>query len=216
MLAIAACRARHILKINQNANCVPIWYNMCKHVQGYQKNYKTMPYTRRRNHAPRNMKVAMPTNPPTNIIVKIPAPALSPVVTGFVVWPLPASSFSPALRLLLLFPPVVDVTGGPYSVPLIHGSICTLKALLALICCSIPCSPSQVPVVHRTPHVLLLLPVQEFAAPWPVACSFERISSYSDGMRRAVWASQLATRPLKRTSLLLQISRVSHSQSEMI
>lgn len=147
-----------------------------------------------------------------NRVVKIPAPALSAVVIAFKVDNLVVESVVPALGSLLLFPPVRDVTGA-YKLALGIMIRFDQKIFNALICSSRPISPSQLLVYHFTPQVLLLSPVQDAAAAALDTCSFDAIVLYVDGTIRAVKAIHPAVRPLKRISLRLQISVVSHSNS---
>lgn len=60
---------------------------------------------------PSTVKLIKPTQPAMNTTVRIPAPALSPVVMAFCLVVDEVVSFSPCVGLLVLFPPVVDVTG---------------------------------------------------------------------------------------------------------
>lgn len=147
-----------------------------------------------------------------NRAVRIPAPALSAVVIAFKVEGLSVESVDPALGSLVLFPPVRDVTGA-YALALDIMIRFDQKIFSALICSSSPISPSQLFVYHFTPQVLLLLPVQDAAAASLDVFSFGMIVLYVDGTIRAVKAIQPAVRPLKRISLRLQISVVSHSNS---
>lgn len=139
-------------------------------------------------------------------MVTIDAPTTSPVVTFVVVEELPSLSLSPAVGSLVLFPPVVDVTGAPevFS-PIIFAA----KILVTLICSSSPLQPSQVELCHTTPQLLLLCPVQVSAAATPEPWSLGIIVLYVDGTSRAVKANHMERSPLKMISLLLQTSVVS-------
>lgn len=144
----------------------------------------------------------IPIQPLTKTAVTMPAPALSAVVIAVVVVVEAVVSLSPAVGLLVLFPPVVEVTGA-VLLKLIKFAV---NIFVALICSSIPIHPSHVDLYHRTPQVPLLWPVQDAAAAWPDVWSFARMVSYVDGTSRAVNASQVEVSPLKRISLLLQFS----------
>lgn len=79
------------------------------------------------------------------------------VSAGFVL------SFIPALGSLVLFPPVVEVTGPE---DMLYGIRLAQKTLVVLIDSSRPIHPSQLLIDHRTPQVLLPYPVQASAADW--------------------------------------------------
>ena len=147
-----------------------------------------------------------------NRAVSIPAPALSAVVIAFKVEVLSVESVVPAVGSLVLFPPVRDVTGA-YELAFVVMIRFDQKIFNALICSSSPIWPSQLFVYHFTPHVLLLSPEQDAAAAALDVCSFGTIVLYVEGTIKAVKAIQPAVSPLKRTSLRLQISVVSHSNS---
>lgn len=78
------------------------------------------------------------THPTTKRTVKIPAPALSFVVIVVLVVVVDVVSLFPAFGLLVLFPPVVEVTGAT-ALKLTKFAV---KISLALICSSIPIHPS--------------------------------------------------------------------------
>jgi hypothetical protein len=141
-----------------------------------------------------------PAQPAIKIAVKIPAPALSPVVIGFVVclseFPLPV----PAFGSLVLLPPVSDVTGP--SIPPKDTKFAR-KTFVALISCSIPVVPSHWSVYHLIPQVWLLFPVQVFAAACAEACNLGVIWAAVSGTSIPVNTSHDETRPLNRISLKL-------------
>lgn len=64
--------------------------------------------------------------------------------------------------------------------------------------------------------MLLLFPVQDFAAASAEPWSLGRMVSYVDGIRMPVNASQTDVRPLNRISLLLQSSLGSHRNSDIM
>lgn len=117
----------------------------------------------------------------------------------------------PLAGLLVLLPPVVEVTGVEFLVVMRFDE----NTLSALICSSRPLHPSHSLVYHRTPQVLLLFPVQASAAASAELWSLGRIFDDVDGTRTEVKASQADVRPLKRISLLLQTSLGSQRISDM-
>lgn len=142
-----------------------------------------------------------PIQPVTKTAVTMPAPALSAVVI-VVVWVEAVVSLSPAVGLLVLFPPVVEVTGAV----LLKLTKFAVNTFVTLICSSIPIHPSHTDLYHRTPQVPLLWPVHDAAAAWADVWSFAIMLSNVDGTSTAVMDNQVEVSPLKRISLLLQVS----------
>ena len=110
-------------------------------------------------YPPIMVKANKPADDKTQSAVKIPAPARSAVVMGFSTDP-EDLWLSPALGLLVLFPPVVEVTG-----PVLLKAIrLATKIFAAIISSSIPVHPSNLDSYHVRPQVLLSLPEQDLAA----------------------------------------------------
>ena len=108
--------------------------------------------------------------------VTMAAPTLSAVVICGSVEVFCVLSFVPAVGLLVLFPPVVEVTGA--NVELFDPTIkLDQNIFVALIDSSRPLHPSQLLVYHLTPQVLLPYPVHASAADCAEACKCEMMVS---------------------------------------
>lgn len=138
-----------------------------------------------------------------------PAPTLSPTVIDLTLL-LESVFFAPVLGSLVLLPPVVDVTG-PEFAKLIRLAII---ASLALICSSMPDSPSHFPAYHWIPQ-MFPLPEHDFAAAVADFWSLGMIVLYVEGTSKTVNDSHDEVTPLNKISLLLHcllLSQVTSSK----
>lgn len=103
-------------------------------------------------HVPVDIQPNVPAAVAKIIIVRIDAPALSPVVGG-AVEPLKLSEEAPALLLPTLVPPVELVTGATT-----RSTSKDETAPKTFICWPAPTLPSKVPLHHPNPHCLPVVP----------------------------------------------------------
>lgn len=157
-----------------------------------------------------------PRRPPSTSAVRIPAPALSAMVTCLVST---ASNSTvragpvPALGFPLLVPPLSAVTGAATFE--IRFDWITLSAD---ICSPIPIRPSHVAVFHVLPHVVPPLGAPEhcFAAPCADALSLGMMVFAVKGAICVVAAIQRERNALKDGWSLLQLPCGSHATSCMM